>query len=113
VLWDGSLSGGDRYQLRYLALPALLALLTVVAFVRRPVASVLALALNVIVLVVLLPRRSYEDYLTSSRIMLGVTVAFVLCVPELPARWRPALVALPAVLWLAPWREVHGFVVGL
>lgn len=113
LLVDGVRNAVDAYQLKYLVLPALIALALVSLSVRRPSAAVLALALNVLVLVVLLPRSSYEHYLTSSRIMLGVPVAFVLCLPLLPRMQRLAFALAPTLIWLWAWDRTYDFFVGL
>lgn len=110
LIADGVLTTSDIYQLKYLVLPAAIGLALVTVTVRRPSAPVLALALNVLVLVVFLNRSSYEDYLTSSRIMLGVPVAFVLCLPLLPRTHRFAFAMAPAIIWLAAWERIYGFV---
>jgi hypothetical protein len=113
LLVDGVRNAADVYQLKYLVLPAVIGLALVSFTVRRPSAPILALALNILVLVVLLPRRSYEDYLTSSRIMLGVPVAFVLCLPLLPRIHRLVFALAPAVIWLAAWGRIYDFFVSL
>jgi hypothetical protein len=84
-------------------LPGLVALAMVVVIVRRVTPATLALGLNVLGLIVLLPKESYESYTASGRISLGVVVAFVAGIPALSPARRAVAVALPAVLWLAPW----------
>ena len=66
---------------------------------------ILPLALNVLVLIVLLPEPSYATFQSSGRISLGVVVAFALCLPDLPNQRRTASVVAPALLWFTPWYD--------
>ena len=74
-------------QIYAVVTPALLALaITVVA--RVPRAALALVAVNVLVLVVLLPEPSYVDYDASGRITTGVVLAFLLCLPAVVAAGR-------------------------
>ena len=89
-------------QVYAVVVPALLALaLALVSRASRP--ALVALAANVLVLVVLLPEPSYDDYAASGRITLGVVLAFLLCLPAVLARGRAAQAWIVTVLWFAPW----------
>lgn len=96
----------DRVELEQIysvVLPSLAALAVVAVAVHRAGPRSTALAANVLGLVVLLPAASYAEILASGRIALGVTVAFVACLPLLPARDRAWMALVPALLWLSPW----------
>jgi hypothetical protein len=58
---------------------------------------------NYVPFVVFLSRYSYVDLVAGSRVTLGVTLAALLCLPELLA-WRPSRgwVGAAAALWVAP-----------
>ena len=91
-------------QVLAIVIPSLLALVLVVLSVRGLSVGILALALNVLLFVVLLPRASYEHVLTSSRIALGVPLAFVFCLPLVDGPRRRLLVAVaPTALWMLAW----------
>ena len=103
ILGDWPLDHRELEQLYAVVLPSLLALAIVVLVVRHVGPLVIALAANVLALVVFLPTPSYAEILASGRIALGVIVAFVACLPLLPKRDRAVLALVPAILWLAPW----------
>jgi hypothetical protein len=84
-------------------LPALLAVFVILVVSRRVTPLTLALVLNVVGLVVLLPASSYRAFLHAGRITLGVVVATLACVELVPGRVRTPLLAVLAVLWFAPW----------
>jgi hypothetical protein len=87
--------------------PALLALgLAVAARVPRP--WLVALAVNVLVLVVLLPEPSYAGYEASGRIAVGVVLAFLAGLPRLVDAGRLVQVWIVALLWFAPWDSLLG-----
>ena len=89
--------------------PALAALVLTLLLVRKLTAWTVALVLNVLAFVVLLPKQSYEEFTASGRITLGVVVAFVACIPSIPVRHRAIAVALPTIFWFAPWDYWFGF----
>jgi hypothetical protein len=89
--------------------PSLVALVLTLVLVRRITPGTVALTLNVVAFVVLLPKASYVEFVASGRIALGVVVAFVMCIPSIPVRYRALAVALPALLWLAPWDTLYGY----
>ncbi len=103
ILGDWPLDRLALQQVYAVVLPSLLALAIVVLAVRHVGPLVAALAANVLALVVFLPAESYAEILASGRIMLGVIVAFVACLPLVPARDRVVFALVPAVLWLSPW----------
>jgi hypothetical protein len=78
----------------------------VAVFTRRLGPSLLALICNVAVLVVFLPSPSYEAIVASSRITLGVTCAFLACLPIVPAKERAQVALGVAVLAMAPWFDL-------
>ena len=84
-------------------LPALLSVALVAWFTRRLGPSLLTLALNVAVLVVFLPAPSYDLIIGSSRIALGVTCAFLACLPLVPVTQRGHVALGIAVLSMSPW----------
>jgi hypothetical protein len=89
-------------QIYAVVAPALLAIaIALVAHVPRPALALLAV--NVLVLVVLLPEPSYVDYDASGRITIGVVLAFLLCLRAIAAAGRLAQAWIVAMLWLAPW----------
>ena len=91
-------------QLYAVVLPGLLVLAVAVLFLPRSKLWIaLPLLLNAIVLIAFLPKLSYATFQSSGRITLGVVVAYLLCVPHLPVRIRPAAIIVPALLWFAPW----------
>jgi hypothetical protein len=92
-------------------IPSILAAV-LVGLMRRLDPRVLALIANILVLVVLLPARSWIDYHAAGRITLGVLVAFCLCVPLIPQRARP-LALVPAAGWMLPWIVDPSAVVGV
>ena len=71
-------------QVWSVAIPSLVAVILVAVFTRRIGPSLLALIGNVAVLVVFLPTPSYDSIVASSRIALGVTCAFMACLPVIP-----------------------------
>ena len=103
ILGDWPLDHRALEQLYAVVLPSLLALGIVLLAVRHVGPLVAALAANVLVLVVLLPAPSYAEILASGRIMLGVIMAFVVCLPLVPQRDRAVLALVPAILWFSPW----------
>jgi hypothetical protein len=90
-------------QTAAVVVPSCLALLLVVVLVRRLFMGAVLLALNWLVLVVMLPTKSYEHVLTSSRIALGVPLAFVLCLPRVRTRARLLVALVPTVYWMLAW----------
>jgi len=93
-------------QLLAVVVPGLLAVAVVWWSTRRLSLELCLLAVNVIVLVLLLPKPTYVNYLASGRVATGVIVAFLLCIPALIREGRVAQVWLPVVLWLLPWYSV-------
>jgi hypothetical protein len=93
-------------ELLAVVFPALLAVGVVWWATRRVSLELCLLAANVLVLVLLLPKLSYVNYLASGRIAAGVIVAFVLCVPALLRSGAVAQLWLPVALWLLPWYSV-------
>jgi hypothetical protein len=93
-------------QLLAVVVPGLLAVAVVWWSSRRLTVELCLLAANVLVLVALLPKPTYVNYLASGRVATGVIVAFLLCVPALVREGRVAQVWLPFVLWLLPWYSV-------
>ena len=53
--------------------------------------------------VILLPAASYEHVLTSSKITLGVPLAFVLCLPLVAFVPRILLATIPTTFWMLGW----------
>ena len=99
----------DRFLLQQLwgvVLPALLSVVLIGWLTRRLGPTFLALLLNVAVLVVLLPKASYDALIGSSRITLGVTCAFLACLPLIPAAQRAQVALGVAVLAMAPWFDL-------
>jgi hypothetical protein len=96
----------DVQQLLAVVLPGLLALGVVWWSSRRLTVELCLLAANVLVLVALLPKPTYVNYLASGRVAAGVIVAFLLCVPALLREGRVAQVWMPLALWLLPWYSV-------
>ena len=94
-------------QLLAVVLPGFLALAAAALFLHGARKwLILPLALNVLVLIVLLPESSYATFQSSGRITLGVVVAFAaLCIPDFPDRRRTAAVVAPALLWFTPWYD--------
>jgi hypothetical protein len=103
ILEDWPLDRVELEQLYAVVAPSLLALaaIALTASWRTPV--FVALLANVLGLVVFLPGASYADIVASSRIALGVVVAFVACLPLVARPDRVLVAAVPAVLWFAPW----------
>jgi hypothetical protein len=96
----------DRVELEQLYAvvgPSLVALALIAVLVRRVGPALVALAANVLGLVILLPEPSYAEIVASSRIALGVVVAFVACLPLVPRADRILVAALPAILWFSAW----------
>jgi hypothetical protein len=93
-------------QILAVVAPALLAPIVVWLATRKITPELCLLIVNVVVLVVLLPKPSYVGYLASGRIATGVIVAFLLCVPAMLQSGRVAQVWLPISLWLLPWYTV-------
>jgi hypothetical protein len=96
----------DVQQILAVVLPGLLAVGVVWWSSRRLTVELCLLAANVLLLVALLPKPTYVNYLASGRVAAGVIVAFLLCVPTLLRSGRVAEVWLPFVLWLLPWYSV-------
>jgi hypothetical protein len=97
----------EKQQILAVAIPALVALAAVALYVRRISTPLLALYLNVVFLVILLPARAYEHVLTSSRITLGVPLAFVLCLPMVRGRGRVLLAtSVPTAFWMLGWLSI-------
>jgi hypothetical protein len=93
-------------QILAVVLPALLAPVVVWLATRTLTPELCLLIVNVVVLVLLLPKPSYANYLASGRIAAGVIVAFLLCLPAVLKNERVAQAWLPIALWLLPWYTV-------
>jgi len=93
-------------QVWSVVIPSLVAVILVALFTRRLGPSLLALICNVLVLVVFLPTPSYESIVASSRITLGVTCAFLACLPVIPAQQRAQVALAVALLAMAPWFDL-------
>ncbi len=100
------LNRGLVNQVWSVVIPSLVAVILVVIFTRRLGPSLLALICNVAVLVVFLPTPSYDSIAASSRIALGVTCAFVACLPVVPTAQRAQVALAVAVLAMAPWFDL-------
>jgi hypothetical protein len=100
---QGSLDRASFEQLYAVAVPALVAGVVAAVTVRRATVGLLALLVNVVLFVALLPPGSWDGYEASGRIALGVVVAFLLCLPTIAASGRAGWAWAVAVLWLAPW----------
>ncbi len=94
---------GHVQQILAVVIPALCASALAAAAVRSLTPALCALLANVLVLVVLLPKPSYDDYLASGRITTGVVLAFMFCLPSVLRRGYVAQVWIVASLWLLPW----------
>ena len=90
-------------QLWSVVLTALLSLALVAWFTRRVGPTLLALVLNVVFLIVLLPSPSYDALIGSARIALGVTCAFLACLPLIPVGQRAQVALVVAVFGMSPW----------
>jgi hypothetical protein len=97
-------SWSDRLiqELLTVVVPALGALVVAWRAYRRLSPELLALLLNVLAFVVLLPKPSYFEYLASGRITTGVVLAFMLCLPRVLAERREGEAWPLFVLWLMP-----------
>jgi hypothetical protein len=93
-------------QVWSVVIPSLVAVILVAVFTRRLGPSLLALVCNVAVLVVFLPAPSYDSVVASSRIALGITCAFLACLPVIPAAHRAQVALGVAVLAMAPWFDL-------
>ena len=100
-------SWSDRpiQELSTVVLPALGAVVVAWRAYRRVSPEFLALLLNVLALVVFLPKPSYFEYVASGRITTGVVLAFMLCLPRVLAEHREAEAWPLFVLWLMPLYE--------
>jgi hypothetical protein len=103
ILQNWPLDRVELEQIYGVVVPSLLALAAVAVLVRRIGPAVVALGANVLGLVILLPEPSYAEIVASSRIALGVVVAFVACLPFVPRADRILVASMPAILWFAPW----------
>lgn len=103
ILANWPLDRVELEQVYAVVAPSVLALAAIVVLLRRATPAVAALAANVLALVIFLPEPSYAEFVASSRIALGVVVAFVTCLALVPRADRMLVAAGPAVLWLAPW----------
>ena len=100
-------SSEDWTQLLFVAIPAMGSIVLATAAIRRTAPWLTALALNVIGLVLFLPRSSWDGYPTSSRVTLGIPLAFVLCLPAIETKRVRLVVALvPLLCWLPGWVKV-------
>jgi hypothetical protein len=97
-------SWSDRpiQELLTVVVPALGALVVAWRAYRRVSPEFLALLLNVLALVVFLPKPSYFEYLASGRITTGVVLAFMICLPRVLAEHRQSEAWPLFVLWLMP-----------
>lgn len=93
-------------QILSVVLPGLLAVAVAWRAIGELTPAMLALAANVLFLVVLLPEPSYAGYLASGRIGIGVILAFVLCLPAILRRGRYTEAWIVLTLWLLPWYTV-------
>jgi hypothetical protein len=93
----------EKQQVVAVVIPALIAVVTITLLSRRVSIPLLALHLNVLFFVILLPAASYEHVLTSSRITLGVPLAFVLCLPLVAFVPRILLATIPTTFWMLGW----------
>ena len=93
-------------QVWSVVIPSLVAVILVAILTRRLGPSLLVLICNVAVLVVFLPAPSYDSIVASSRITLGVTCAFVACLPVVPTAQRTQVALAVAVLAMAPWFDL-------
>lgn len=78
-------------------------LLVAAVSIRRASAALVAYALNALVLVVMLPAASYVEYAASGRIIVGVVLAAVVCLPAVRLAHRMDLAWVAIALWLGPW----------
>ena len=93
-----------KAQLITVVVPACLALLLVPLFARRLTTSLIALALNVVALVVFLGSGGYLNLLGSLRTTLGVPLAFALSLAAVRSRRRRLELAIvPTALWSVAW----------
>lgn len=93
-------------QLWSVVIPALLSVAAVALLTRRLGPSLLSLILNVGLLVVFLPAPSYDSIVASSRIALGVTCAFLACIPILQPNYRAPVALGIAVFTMSPWFDL-------
>jgi hypothetical protein len=93
-------------QVWSVVIPSFVAVILVAFFTRRVGPSLLALICNVAALVVFLPAPSYDSLVASSRVALGVTCAFLACLPLVPAAQRAQVALGVAVLAMAPWFDL-------
>jgi hypothetical protein len=103
ILENWPLDRVELEQLYAVVAPSLLALAAIALTTRRLTPVFVALLANVLGLVVFLPEPSYAEIVASSRIALGVVVAFVACLPLVAREDRVLVAAVPAILWFAPW----------
>lgn len=95
----GGARGQDALLVVVIAVAAFVALAVVATRIELS-AEVIAVVLNVLVLVVFLPRASWGGYVAAGRISTGVVLAFVLCIPRLRVR---RLALAPVALWMLGW----------
>jgi hypothetical protein len=95
---------GDDHvqQLLAVVLPGLLAVAVAWRAIEELTPGLLALIVNVLFLVVLLPAPSYSLYLASGRIAIGVVLAFLFCLPAILRRGRFSEAWIVLTLWLMP-----------
>jgi hypothetical protein len=103
ILENWPLDRVELEQLYSVIAPSLLALAAIALLVRRITPAVAAMVANVLGLIVFLPTLSYAEIVASSRIALGVVVAFVACIPLVSRTDRVLVATVPAILWFAPW----------
>jgi hypothetical protein len=78
-------------------------LLVAAISIRRASTALVAYSLNALVLVVMLPAASYVEYAASGRIIAGVVLAAVMCLPAVRLANRMDLAWMALALWLSPW----------
>jgi hypothetical protein len=102
LLGQTPFSGEDVRQLLLVVLPGCLALVIALICVRRLTAPIVALCVNWLVVLALLPKDSYWNVPTAARVSIAVPLAFLYCVPQITGR-KKLLVVVPAILWLVAW----------
>lgn len=83
--------------------PTVWFLLVAAYSIRRPTTPLVAYSLNTLVLVVMLPAASYVEYAASGRIIAGIVLAAVICLPPLHIAGRTNAAWIAIALWFSPW----------
>jgi hypothetical protein len=89
-------------QLVVIVVPSCLAVLITAVATRWSIWTPI-IALNALVLVVFLPRPSYDDLFASARISLSIILVFVLVIPATRGRLRIYGATAVSILWMLPW----------